>query len=88
MQALDGNAIAGDLCEVFGAEMTNAAGVCTHCGSAALIAQLEVYVRAPGSVVRCRNCGSVVMVLINVRGTTRLEHQSFELREPVRARGE
>jgi Family of unknown function (DUF6510) len=32
-QALDGNAIAGTLAEVFGGEMTTAIGVCGHCGS-------------------------------------------------------
>jgi DNA-directed RNA polymerase subunit RPC12/RpoP len=82
MEAWDGNAIAGDLFEVFGAEMTMASGTCSHCGTPAVIAQLAVYMRAPGAVVRCRHCGSVVMVLVHVRGQTRLEHQSFELRSP------
>ena len=34
MDALDGNAIAGLLLEVFGAEMTTATGFCARCGGA------------------------------------------------------
>ncbi len=68
--ALDGNAIAGLLHAVFGAELTTAAGVCAHCGARGLVAELEVYLRAPGTVVRCRSCSSVLMVLVTVRGIT------------------
>jgi Family of unknown function (DUF6510) len=68
MEALDGNAIAGMLVDVFGAEMTTATGVCDHCGTVAQLAELQVYLEAPGTVARCRSCGSVVMVLVDVRG--------------------
>ncbi len=82
MEALDGNAIGGLLLEVFGAEMTTATGVCASCGAQGQVAELVVYLRAPGTVVRCRSCGSVLMVLISVRGINcvdlsgiaRLEH--------------
>jgi hypothetical protein len=70
MDALDGNAIAGLLFEVFGAEMTTATGVCASCGAVGPVAELEVYLRAPGTVVRCRSCGGVLMVLVTVRGIT------------------
>jgi hypothetical protein len=66
--ALDGNAIGGLLLDVFGAELTTARGVCAHCGAAALVAELAVYVRAPGTVVRCRACHGIVMVLVERRG--------------------
>ena len=33
MQAVDGNAIAGDLFEIFGTDMTTARGACAHCGA-------------------------------------------------------
>jgi hypothetical protein len=68
MHALDGNAIAGLLHEVFGAEMTTATGTCAHCGAAAQVAELVVYLEAPGTVVRCRTCESVLMVIAEVRG--------------------
>jgi len=68
MDALDGNAIAGLLGDVFGNEMTTAASVCGHCGDERPVAGLVAYVRAPGTVVRCRTCGSVLMVMVEARG--------------------
>ena len=68
MDALDGNAIGGLLLDVFGAEMTTATGVCAHCGARGLLAEQPVYNRAPGTVVRCRRCQSVLMLLADVRG--------------------
>lgn len=68
--ALDGNAIGGLLLEVFGTEMTTAIGRCGSCGTASLVAQLAVYLRAPGTVVRCRTCGAVLMVFVQAYGMT------------------
>jgi hypothetical protein len=73
MDALDGNAIAGRLCEIFGTEMTIANGACVHCGNEGPVAQAVVYNRAPGIVVRCPNCIDVLMVLVEVRGITCLD---------------
>jgi Family of unknown function (DUF6510) len=70
MEALDGNAIAGKLMHVFGEEMTTARGECGSCGASWLVAELSVYMQAPGTVVRCRSCESIVMVLAEVRGVT------------------
>jgi hypothetical protein len=68
MDALDGNAIGGLLHEVFGTEMTAAIGTCATCGTAGPVAETVVYLRAPGTVARCRNCTSVLMVFVKVRG--------------------
>jgi uncharacterized protein DUF6510 len=68
--ALDGNAIAGFLLDVFGAEMTTTTGTCAACGETAQVAEFAVYVRAPGTVVRCRTCDSVLLVLATIRGVT------------------
>ena len=65
--ALDGNAIGGLLLEVFGTEMTAAVGVCGTCGAAAPMAETVVYLRAPGTVARCRRCGAVLMVVVRRR---------------------
>jgi hypothetical protein len=67
MQALDGNAIGGLLHEVFGTEMTTATGTCATCGATGPVAECVVYLRAPGTVVRCRACSSVLMVFVKVR---------------------
>jgi hypothetical protein len=68
--ALDGNAIGGLLLEVFGVEMTTAECVCASCGMQGVVAGCEVYLDAPGTVVRCRGCRSVLMVLVEVRSVT------------------
>lgn len=65
--ALDGNAIGGLLMEVFGAEMTTAECVCGSCGMQGVLAGCAVYLDAPGTVVRCRRCGAVLMVFVEVR---------------------
>ncbi len=81
MDALDGNAIAGALFEHFGTEMTSARGSCAHCGATAPIAELVVYTRAPGVVVRCPSCGNVLIVLSEARHATRVELTAFRLLE-------
>lgn len=69
-EALDGNAIGGLLMDVFGAEMTTAHTTCPGCRAGAMLAETAVYLRAAGTVVRCRSCSSVLMVLVSVHGVT------------------
>ena len=70
MDALDGNAIAGTLFEVFGSEMTTAVATCANCGTSSYIGEYAVYLGGPGVVVRCRHCDNVAMVLVEIRGRT------------------
>jgi hypothetical protein len=70
VERLDGNAIGGELMEIFGVEMTVATGVCASCGAAGVVAELHVYAQAPGTVIRCAACEQVVMCI--VRGGGRL----------------
>lgn len=70
MEALDGNAIAGTLFDVFGEEMTTATGVCASCGASSYLAELKVYLRAPGTIARCGHCDNIAMVLVEIRGVT------------------
>ena len=67
---VDGNAIGGLLLEVFGAEMTAATGTCGSCGTASLVAEFTVYLRAPGTVVRCPTCTAILMVFVRIQGRT------------------
>jgi Family of unknown function (DUF6510) len=85
MEALDGNAIAGQLVEIFGAELTTATGVCAGCGASGLVAELEVYLQAPGTVVRCRSCESVLMVLVTARGVTCVDLRGLSRLDPKEA---
>ena len=92
MDAVDGNAIGGLLIDVFGTEMTAADSTCGTCGASRPVAQLVVYQRAPGTVVRCRTCGSVLMVFVKARdvmcidlaGLAALDHSETS---PVQAGG-
>jgi hypothetical protein len=81
--ALDGNAIGGALHDVFGAEMTVARCECAHCGAVGRIAELRVYLRAPGTVVRCPSCVNVVMVLVEIRGMTCVDLGGLARLEPA-----
>jgi Family of unknown function (DUF6510) len=60
---LDGNALAGVLAELFPFEMTVAQGTCRACGRVGPLAEAQVYAHAPGAVVRCAGCASVLFVI-------------------------
>jgi hypothetical protein len=83
MDALDGNAIAGDLVEHFGHEMTMAQVQCSHCESTSLMAELRVYMKAPGDVARCPVCDEVVMVIVDIRGAKRFDMSNMEMVSPA-----
>ncbi|HEY3436411.1 MAG TPA: DUF6510 family protein [Actinotalea sp.] len=66
--ALDGNAVAGLLWDLFGEESTTTVGTCAHCGSSGVLAETVVYVQGPGVVIRCRGCDGVLVVVVERRG--------------------
>jgi DNA-directed RNA polymerase subunit RPC12/RpoP len=94
MDALDGNAIGGLLIDVFGTEMTTARSTCATCGDSRPVAELVVYRQAPGTVVRCRTCGSVLMVFVrthdaieyDLTGLASLSHPDRPLSQPRKGR--
>ena len=65
---LDGNAIGGLLREIFTMEMTAAIGTCAHCGTLHAVGEVDVYMNAPGVVVRCPSCGEVQMKVVRGHG--------------------
>ena len=65
---LDGNAIGGLLREVFALEMTAARGTCAGCGAVNEVGRVDVYVHAPGTVVRCPDCEQVLMRIVRGGG--------------------
>jgi hypothetical protein len=67
--ALDGNAAAGVMADVFVPEMTVAATTCATCGDIRPLGELRAYLRTPGVVLRCASCGAVQVRL--VRATKR-----------------
>ena len=71
--ALDGNAAAGALADIFISEMTVARATCAKCGDTRPIGELRAYLRAPGIVLRCPTCDTaeVRIVRAEARGLAR-----------------
>jgi hypothetical protein len=65
---LDGNAIGGELQELFGTDMTVAWSVCGSCGAHHMLAELHVYRDAPGVVGRCCRCEAVLLRIVRAPG--------------------
>ena len=65
---VDGNAIGGLLREIFAIEMTAAEAKCAGCGAVNAIGRVDVYMQAPGVVVRCPECKQVLMLIVHGRG--------------------
>jgi hypothetical protein len=62
--ALDGNAAAGALADMFTAEMTTAVTTCASCGDTRPFGELRAYLDAPGLVMRCASCGAVQLRVV------------------------
>lgn len=71
--ALDGNAAGGVLDSLFGAELTAATLACAHCGDVNEVARLILYARAPGLVLRCPSCTSVMVRVVQAPGRTLID---------------
>jgi Family of unknown function (DUF6510) len=67
MDDLDGNAAAGPLQEIFGTDMTVVAVTCATCGSAGPLGESGLYAGGMGTVIRCRSCDGVLIVVTQVR---------------------
>ncbi len=61
---LDGNALAGILYEIFGTEMTTTPAECASCRKVAEMGALLAFTQAPGMVLRCPSCESVVLRIV------------------------
>lgn len=70
---LDANAVAGELYELLGAELTTAGHRCAHCGNRGALGSLRAWVRGPGVVLRCSVCSEVVLRWIRTRSGVHLD---------------
>jgi hypothetical protein len=61
---LDGNAAAGMLQELFGAEMTASPTECAHCGAGRDVGELLAFTQGPGVVLRCPDCEGVMVRIV------------------------
>jgi uncharacterized protein DUF6510 len=60
---LDGNAVAGQLQEVFAVEMTTAIGTCAKCGASEPVGAVHVF-RGAGVVMRCPHCDHALVTMV------------------------
>ncbi len=58
---LDANAVAGELTELFGVDLTALVHRCAHCGNRGAVGTLRAWTRGPGVVLRCSICSEVVV---------------------------
>jgi hypothetical protein len=70
---VDGNAIAGELEQIFGHDMTMAVVRCAGCASDSMMAGLRAFVRGPGAVLRCPSCDSVIARIVETPSATYLD---------------
>ncbi|MGD1252973.1 DUF6510 family protein [Mycobacterium seoulense] len=61
---VDGNAAGGAFADVLGFDVTTAMLTCAGCGHVEAFAESHVYLRGPGIVVRCPNCGDILVQLV------------------------
>src|ERR1700730_8871223 len=78
---LDGNAIGGLLREIFTMEMTNAETTCASCGAVNAVGRVDVYLRAPGVVVRCPGCETVPRRIVQGPGRYWIDLRGTPCRE-------
>jgi hypothetical protein len=67
---LDGNAVAGTLAEIYGDEMTTVLAECASCGKIDQVGGLLAYVHAPGIVLRCTACATVMIRIVQTPNRT------------------
>lgn len=61
---VDGNAAAGMLWDVFGADVTALIGVCGGCGASAPFAEAVVEIDEAAAIVRCRSCTHTLFTVL------------------------
>jgi hypothetical protein len=59
--------------------MTTTSGRCTACGLTSVVAELRVYMQAPGAVARCPGCEGVLMVIVTGAGRRHVKLAHFHL---------
>ena len=69
---LDGNAIAGLLCELFDREMTGAERTCGACGERHPVGAHVLY-RGAGAVLRCPTCDDLALLVVTLPDRTLLQ---------------
>lgn len=70
---LDGNAAAGILNEIFALEMTTNLIECANCGREGEMGTLLAFMQAPGILLRCPTCESIILRIVQAPDTIYLD---------------
>jgi hypothetical protein len=70
---VDGNAVAGQLLDVFGRDMTMAMARCAACASEAPMGTLMAFTHSPGVVLRCPTCQAAVARIVETPAAIYIE---------------
>ena len=81
---LDGNAVAGALSEIYGDDMTTVLAECASCGQVDPIGGLVAFVHAPGVVLRCTACATVIIRIVHTPKGTLVDVQGKRVPQPPR----
>jgi uncharacterized Zn finger protein len=79
---LDGNAVAGMLSEIYGDDMTTVLAECGSCGKVDHIGGLIAYVHAPGIVLRCTACSTVMLRIVQTPKRTHVDVRAKRIPAP------
>jgi hypothetical protein len=61
---VDGNAVAGELQQIFGRDMTTTVARCAGCSRDAEMGALMAFTHAPGIVLRCPTCQNAIARIV------------------------
>jgi hypothetical protein len=70
---VDGNAVAGELAQIFGRDMTMAVARCAGCARDAALGALMAFTRGPGVVLRCPACQQAIARIVETPSAIYLE---------------
>jgi hypothetical protein len=70
---VDGNAVAGQLQQIFGRDMTMAVARCAGCASDAEMGASMAFTRGPGIVLRCPACLAAIARIVETPSPIYLE---------------
>jgi hypothetical protein len=79
---LDANAVAGEMQELMGFEMTAFLARCAHCGNRDAVGSLRAWVHGPGVVLRCVICSEVVVRWVRTPDGARLDLRGAAFLQP------
>ena len=79
---LDANAVAGELQEMMGTDVTTFVARCAHCGNRDELGSLRAWTHGPGVVLRCIVCSEVVIRWVRRPDGARLDLRGAAFLQP------